>query len=138
MGPRLLGKETLPPGLGGKERFPCPVFPKAFGPVSKSVLSFLPYFLARVGGVERCLHHDVTVLAALGLPKHDVSGHELLAGRMLSAMQVTISPEERLALRGLAGNLQKKAELVDGLNKNIRVWLGQSQNIQINRLIINQ
>ena len=120
LGLRLLGKETLPPGLGSKERFSCPVFPKTVGPVAKSVLSLLPYFLARVREEKRCLHQDITGFASLWLPKHDVSGHELLAGRMLSAMQVTISPEDGLALRGLAGNLQKKLKLVDGLMRTKR------------------
>ena len=82
-----------------------------------------------VGFVERRLDEDVTKGATLRLPEHNVTRHELLAGRMLSTVKMPVPPEEGLALRGLAGDLQKKAELVDGLNKNIRVWLGQSQYI---------
>ena len=77
-------------------------------------------------GVEHHLHYDVTVFAAPWLPEH-------YAGRMLTAIQVTLSSEEQLALQGFAGYLQKKVELVGGLVGIKRVWLGQIHNLQVNQ-----
>ena len=112
---QLLRKETLPPSLGGEERFPFPVLTETIRPIAEGILGLFPYFKTWVWGEEGCLHHEVTGCTALRLPQHDVSRHGLLASRMLTTMQVTISPEDRLALRGLAGYLQKKIKLVDGL-----------------------
>ena len=68
---------------------------------AKSVLNFPLYFLVRVWGVEHRLHYDVTVFAALWLPEH-------YAGRMLTAIQVTLSSEEQLALQGFAGICKRR------------------------------
>ena len=123
-------EEALPPQIGSDKRFPCPILPSAFSPGSQCVLGFLPDFFAWVWSEERCLDHGVTEGTTLRLPEYDVPWHELLAGRMLPTAQVAVPLEEGLALRGLADNLQKKAELVNGLMRKLSLArLGSSQNL---------